>query len=740
MRRLFSGLPVSQRLIALVWLFLLVVIGLLGLNYLAIENLSAVRAYVAGQGLWSKAQKQAVYALLQYSSSHSELDYQDFQRALLVPSGDRQARLELEKPHPEAGALQRGFIQGRNSPDDIQGMVTLYRRFRHTGHMEEAITLWTKADVLIDRLQKLGQELHVEIASARPNEASIRTIVQQIEDTESALMPLEDAFSYALGAGARDASSSFLLVTLIATAICLLAGVSFTTFVLRHVRQSEDRHNHLIDTANDTILVIDAETGIILEANAKSGELLGRPEQEILGMPAEKIVFCSDRAAYREMLKGMLQGASVAGKELHLNHFDGSTIAVEVNASLTEFEGKKLIQGIFRDVRERKRLEEEAREILKMDVVGRLAAGIAHDFNNLLMVMLIQTSRIRAISNQPLVLQHAAIIRTAAGKAASLTKQLLAFGRRQVLALQVLDLNELVGELSDMLSALKTESLQLTIVPSPQALPVRVDPGKIEQVIMNLAMNARDAMPLGGILTIRTAQVSAPFREAAGTSSSTSYAVIEVSDTGQGLDAETKAHLFEPFFTTKPPGKGTGLGLSTVYGIVKQTGGRIEVEGSPYQGTTFCVYLPIAKETIQPRRHPTITSAVLGGSETILVVEDQPWIREGLREFLVSHGYKVLEAENGVQALEVGQAHAKGIDVLVTDVIMPQLRGVELSKLLSETHPGISVIFMSGYSEDALVEHQLLSERNVPLIQKPFEAEELACKIREVLDERKTNP
>jgi PAS domain S-box-containing protein len=739
MRKLLRDLPVSRKLIAIVWLFLFVVVGLLGLSYLAIENLSAVRAYVGGEGLWSKAQKQAVYALLQYSLSRSEQDYQTFQRALLVPSGDRQARLELEKPTPDLGMLRSGLLQGRNSPDDIEGMVTLYRRFRHTKYMEEAVTDWTKADLLIEELYRLGEELHREIGSARPNEIRITEIVRQINDTERELMPLEDAFSYSLGAGAREASALFRFMALLATVTSLLAGISFTIFVLRHVRQSEERHNHLIDTANDTILVIDAETETVLEANAKSGELLGRPVQEILGMPAELLVVQSDRGAYREMLEEMRKGSAISGKELRLNHSDGRTIAVEINASLTEFEGKKLVQGIFRDVRERKRLEEEARQIQKMEVVGRLVTGIAHDFNNLLMVMFMQVSRIRADSKQPLVLQRTATIRTAAEKAASLTKELLAFGRRQVLVLQVLDLNDLLGELSDMLFTLRTKAVQLTIAPSSQPLPVKVDPGKIDQVIMNLAMNARDAMPLGGMLRIRTAQVSGPSSEATGISPSTPYAVVEVSDTGQGLDADAKAHLFEPFFTTKPAGKGMGLGLSTALGIVKQSGGRIEVESSPNQGTTFRVYLPIAKETIQPRRRPKVASTALGGAETILLVEDQPWIRDGLREFLVSQGYRVLEAHNGMEALQIGKSHGAGIDVLVTDIIMPQLRGAELSKLLEETHPGIRVIFMSGYSEDALVEHQLLSERNIPLIQKPFDAEDLARKIREVLDERKNS-
>ena len=211
--------------------------------------------------------------------------------------------------------------------------------------------------------------------------------------------------------------------------------------------------------------------------------------------------------------------------------------------------------------------------------------------------------------------------------------------------------------------------------------------------------------------------------------------MLEITDTGCGMDAETRAHLFEPFFTTKPIGKGTGLGLSTAYGIVKQSGGAIEVESLPGKGTTFRVYLPIVEQAISPQKAPKISTPVLGGSETVLLAEDQPSIRTVLREFLESEGYKVLEAQNGNEALEIAKHYIGSIDVLVTDVIMPQLRGIELAKRLTEIYPGICVIFMSGYSEDAFVENRLLSERNMTLIQKPFDPEKLAQKIRESLNQ-----
>lgn len=738
-RRLFRDLPVSKKLVVIQWLFLVIVISLLGLSYLTIENLSAARAYIGGEGLWSKAQKQAVHDLLRYSISRSETDFQSYKKALLVPLGDKQARLELEKPIPDMSVVRQGLIQGRNSAEDVKGMATLFRRCRQFNYMSEAISIWSQGDALIEHLQKLGDDLRHEISSERPNTLRIAELARQVDVVGDQLTPLEDRFSYSLGVGARHAKRLFLLGTFSATVVSLIGGLLFTAFLLRHMRQTEERYKHLIDTANDAILVIDAESGIVVEANARSNEFLGRTTREIVGMRAEPIVRESDREAYRGMLKATLEGTAVAGRELRLLHPDGSTLAVEVNTSLTEFEGKKIVQGIFRDITERKRHEEEARQTQKMEVVGRLVGGIAHDFNNLLMVILTQISKIRSLTSRTELLEHAETVQTAAEKAASLTKQLLAFGRRQVLVLQVLDLNELLGEVKEMLSTLPTEQVQLTMEPSSQPLPVKVDPGKIEQVIMNLAVNACDAMPEGGTLIIRTARVSKTPPEMEATSHPAPFAMLEMADTGFGMDAETKAHLFEPFFTTKPVGKGTGLGLSTAYGIVKQSGGSIEVETLPGKGTTFRVYLPIVEEIISPRRVPKILTPAVGGLETVLLAEDQPSIRSVLCELLESQGYKVLQAENGSQALEVAKDYTGSIDVLVADVIMPQLRGVELAKRVTEIFPGIRVILMSGYSEDALVENRLLSERNMTLIQKPFDPEALAQKIRESLS-RDFNP
>jgi PAS domain S-box-containing protein len=726
-------LPFPRKLTVMLCAFVLVILCLLALSYRTIEDLSAARAYVGGEGLWSKAQKEAVYDLLRYSISHSGNDFDSYQKDLLVPLGDKQARLELQKPAPQMAVVRRGFIQGRNDPQDIQGMAALFRRYCKSSYMADAISIWEQGDRLIDQLQKLGEELHREVSSGKPNPARVEEIAQQIDDTGAQLTPLEDRFSYSLGAGARRAKRAFLLVTFSATALSLLGGVLFIFLVGRRIRQSEQRYRHLFDAANDAILAIDVQSGAVFEANARSSEFLGVPSDQIVGARAEGFFAASDHELYRRMIRAASAGSSVPGEELHLKNSNGGELAVEVNAVVTEVAGKKIVQGVFRDIRERKRLEEESRQTQKLEVVSRLVAGIAHDFNNLLMVVLTQLSRIQRAPKMELMAHPAEIARVAAEKAVSLSRQLLSFGRSQVLVTEVLDLNQLLREVVAMLPTLPSERVQLTIDLSSESLPVKVDAGKIEQVVMNLAMNACDAMPRGGTLIIRSRRASRPAPGTLSSGDSQPYATLEVSDTGSGMDADTKGHLFEPFFTTKPLGKGSGLGLSTAYGIVKQSGGFFEVESSPGGGSRFRVYLPMISERALLHEVRKRSVSTLLGSETVLLAEDQPAIRDVLREFLESQGYRVLEAQNGNEAFEIAKNYAGPIHVLVTDVIMPQLRGRELAKLLTELHPGICVVLMSGYSEEALIENQLLGEGSVFLIQKPFTPEELAERIRDCL-------
>ncbi len=395
----------------------------------------------------------------------------------------------------------------------------------------------------------------------------------------------------------------------------------------------------------------------------------------------------------------------------------------------------QFIGGMGIDITERRQLEDQLRQSQKMEAVGRLAGGVAHDFNNLLTVISGYGDMImRGLApNDPL---HGCIeeVLKAANRATSLTNQLLAFSRRQVIQPKVLDLNILVANMDRMLRRVIGEHIELETVLNPGLGSVKADAGQLEQVIMNLSVNARDAMPEGGRLFIRTGNVDVPHSSRLHADVRPgSYVRLTVADTGKGMDAEIMIHLFEPFYTSKATGKGTGLGLSTVYGIVKQSGGEIVVESEPGSGATFHIYLPRivgVQDTAHPAKAP---QAVRAGTETILLVEDEPGVRQLVREMLLRLGYTILEAGSGAEALRLFEQHHGGIDLLLTDVIMPQMSGRDLAARLRAAQPTLKVLYMSGYTDDMLAHHGVL-EPDVYLLPKPFAPDELGIKLREVLD------
>jgi signal transduction histidine kinase/ActR/RegA family two-component response regulator len=392
------------------------------------------------------------------------------------------------------------------------------------------------------------------------------------------------------------------------------------------------------------------------------------------------------------------------------------------------------------EVLERKRAEQELRQSQKMEAVGRLAGGVAHDFNNLLTAILGYGDLLYdALDENPTLQGEADEIRKAANRAASLTRQLLAFSRRQLMVSEVVHLNELVSGMEKMLRRLIGEDVEVATALDPALGAVKADPGQLEQVLLNLALNARDAMPQGGRLTIETANVhvdesysvthSALVRPGA-------YVLLSVSDTGVGMDEATRLRVFEPFFTTKEPGKGTGLGLAMVYGIVKQTGGFIWVYSEPDRGTTFKVYLPITEETKGSARVSAPPETAVRGEETILLVEDEDPVRALARRMLEAAGYRVLEARQGAEALEIAENFTDPIHLVLTDTVMPGMGGPELAGLLAESHPETRALFMSGYADDAVLRHGIL-EGDAPFLQKPFTAGMLTRRVREVLDQRR---
>ncbi len=404
----------------------------------------------------------------------------------------------------------------------------------------------------------------------------------------------------------------------------------------------------------------------------------------------------------------------------------------------------RLLPAIERELREAKRrrehrrLEKQFLQSQKMEAVGQLAGGIAHDFNNLLTIIAGYSQLI--LDRLPPgdgVREKVEEIKNAGDRAAALTHQLLAFSRRQVLQPQVVDLNQVVANLDKMLQRLIGEDIDLVSLCPPGVGRVKVDPGQIEQVILNLAVNARDAMPQGGKLTIETANIELD-ESYASTHMAVKpgpYVMLAVSDTGHGMDPETQSHIFEPFFTTKEQGKGTGLGLSTVYGIVKQSGGNIWVYSEPGKGATFKIYLPRVEEAPQPKTEVERPAARLLGTETILLVEDEAAVRLLVRGTLEQSGYSVLDAGSGAEALVMANERTQPIHLLVTDVVMPGMSGREVAEHVTLAHPETKVLFMSGYTDDAVVRHGAL-ESSAAFVQKPFTPDSLLRKVREVLDLR----
>jgi PAS domain S-box-containing protein len=484
--------------------------------------------------------------------------------------------------------------------------------------------------------------------------------------------------------------------------------------------ESQDRYRFLFESSPLATLAFDMETRAILEANNAAASLYGYSRDELLSLRLDDIWPVGEAATHvaRLALLGTAP-ARVAGVR-HIRR-DGSSREVEIFTHVLPVRGRTVRFAIVNDVTERQALEGQLRQAQKMDAIGQLAGGVAHDFNNILAAILSYTELIAS----DLGAGHASRpdldeIRVGAVRAAELTRQLLAFSRQQVLQPAVVDLNTVVVGLEKMLRRTISEDVTLVTELAPRLGRVRVDRGQMEQIVLNLVVNARDAMPSGGTITIRTFDVvgeGAP------------RTALAVTDTGVGIDAQTQAHIFEPFFTTKPVGKGTGLGLATVYGIAAQSDGHVEVVSAPGQGATFTLYLPRV-ESVLSVTPPTLARDRIKATETVLLVEDEHALRRVAARILRKEGYIVLEAANASDAVEISATHAGAIDLLLTDVVMPVTSGPALAALLMRERAAMRVLFVSGYADDR-------SASKIPpdaaFLEKPFTPDLLIRKLREAL-------
>ena len=511
-----------------------------------------------------------------------------------------------------------------------------------------------------------------------------------------------------------------------------------------NLRRSEANFRSLVTNAPYGICSCDS-TGKILDANPAFLELLGLSSaNDVIGQHIFSLY--ADSEQWFDLADYLRSSVPFHGLTAEWKRKTGTTVVRVSGRAVSNGRKDGVVFEIFaEDVTERRVLEQQLRQSQKMEAVGRLAGGIAHDFNNLLMVISGYSEfLLERLGGEPHLRGPAQEIASASERASSLTRQLLAFSRKQMLAPRIVNLNDIATENLKMLTRMIGEDIDLVMTPGKSLWSVRADAGQIEQVIMNLAVNARDAMPSGGKLTIETANITLDeeYARVHAPLHAGDYVMVSISDTGAGMDADTQSHIFEPFFTTKGT-KGTGLGLSTVYGIVKQSGGYIWVYSEVGRGTTFKIYLPRVPSIEEPAAHtiaaPAQFQKVEPGTETILLVEDEANLRYLARQYLEKQGYRVIEAADGAVAMQIAVAHEGVIHLLLTDVIMPGMNGRELAQRISEIRPNVKVLYMSGYTEN-VIGHDGTLDAGVRLLQKPFNLRDLKSKVREVLDATPTPP
>jgi two-component system cell cycle sensor histidine kinase/response regulator CckA len=502
---------------------------------------------------------------------------------------------------------------------------------------------------------------------------------------------------------------------------------------------SETRYRRFFESAKDGILLLDAKTGLVTDINPFLTQLLGYSRAELLGKEFWDLGPAKDVETAKARFRELVAKSYIRYEDLPLQSKDGAAITVEVAGNAYRVKGEDVVQCNIRDIRHRKDAElseQRLRHAHKMEAVGQLAGGLAHDFNNLLGVILGYCELIEGQEGLPEPTRKMMVeIHNAGNSAKNLTQRLLAFSRRQVLLPVALDLNETVNRTQSLLGRLIGDDIALVSVLCSDLGTIKADSSQVEQILMNLAINARDAMPAGGSITIETANVEIhPDPAQTHSVAPGHYVKLTVTDTGAGMDLETQSHIFEPFFSTKAPGQGSGLGLATVHGIVQQSGGAIAVHSQPGHGASFEIYFPRCDEA--PAAVPPQPAKLSrGGTETVLLVDDADALRQLTRRLLEDRGYTVLDASNPADALRQAEEHHGPLPLMITDVVMPGFSGFLLAEKLAQLRPETKVLYASGYNDDSSVQAPARGQQYA-FLDKPFTREDLLSKVRELLDSR----
>jgi signal transduction histidine kinase/ActR/RegA family two-component response regulator len=706
--RWFNDIPISRKLYATVGAMAMLIGIELFVLFFSLGTLSSLRAYVGGEGLWSKAEKDAVFHLYRYGVAHDERDYQLFEQFMGVPLGDAKARQALGEAHPDPATAAGGFLEGRNHPEDVRGMAWLFIRFGNVYYLRQANDIWGEAEALVVQLPPLAEQLRREVRSPTVSQDRIDPILARIYEVNERLTNYEDQFSFILGEGSRWLERVVLRILFLTALTVETTGILLAVSVSRGIQRG----------LASIIGAADAITGGDLAARAKvlSGDEIGRLAGSFNAMAGNLQARVAELDHINRDLGREVAERQQAEEKLH-------TAIAQLETTLTDLE---------REACERLRAEQLLRESSKMQALGQLTGGIAHDFNNMLCVIIGSAELLMdGVEDKPdyrLLVQE---IIDSAENGSQLTRRLLAVGRKQILQPQRVELDALLAGHVELLRRTLGDAIEVDLVRSLDLWPTSADPSQIADALLNLALNARDAMPDGGCLTLRAANVrlddkSAP---AYGDLRAGDYVALSVADTGTGMPSEVARRALEPFFTTKPPASGSGLGLSMAYGFAKQSGGHLAIESTLDRGTTVTLMLPRADgEALSASEAPRRGASDPRGSEAILVVDDNRTLLSVTRRYLAGLGYAVTAAAGGLEAFALLRSGVAA-DLLFTDIMMPGLGGRALAHLVREVRPGLRVLYTTGYGgRDAEVD-------GIDLLRKPYDRHKLACAVRSVLDQ-----